>query len=414
MKKIIFIGLIVAIGLILILAFSSGGDKETVLTTSVLRGNLQIEVITTGELEARNSVKILGPGQQMSSARIWNTKINEMVPEGTEVKKGQFVAQLDVSGVEDNIKNRVDDLTKAESEHTTTKLDTTLTMREQRDKLLNLKFAVEEKKIKLEQSAFEPPATIKQAKMEVEKAQRELDQHKENYGIKKQQMIAKMNVATAKLERSKRLLHNLQGLKTKFTITAPEDGMVIYAKNWHGHKVKTGEQVRHWNPIVATLPDMSEMISRTYVNEIDIRKVKIGQQVQIGLDAFPDKALTGEIITVANVGEQKPNSDSKVFEVSIVINEYDSILRPSMTTSNNILTNQIDNCLYVPLEALHSQGDTVNYVIEKDGLSYTKKEVELGPSNGQYAVILKGTEEGRTLALNETESLKEKEVEFLK
>lgn len=414
MKKKLLIGATIICVPLLSWIIPSTDKSESILKVKVEKGNFLVEVTTTGELEAKNSVKIVGPGNGMREARIWDTRINDLVPEGTLVKKGDVVAQLDASTLDNNIKNSMDDLTKVESEYTTTKLDTTLTMREQRDKLLNMEFIVEEKKIKLEQSAFEPPATIKQARMELEKAERELSQQTENYQIKKEQMNAKMTVATANREKKRRHNQMLVNLRKSFTIKAPEDGMVIYAKNWSGAKIKAGDQIRAWNPVVATLPDLSRMISRTYVNEVDIRKVKPNQEVQIGLDAFPDKTLTGKVIEVANVGEQRPNSDSKVFEVTILIHETDSILRPSMTTSNTILTQEIPDCLYVPLEALHTQGDSINYIIEDDGSGFKKKEVMIGSTNDQLAVILQGTEEGNVVALNEPEHLKNESVQLLK
>src|SRR5690606_12070834 len=112
-------------------------------------------------------------------------------------------------------------------------------------------------------------------------------------------------------------------------------------------------------PIVATLPDLSKMLSKTYVNEVDIRKVKPGQEVEIGFDAFPDKKLKGKVAKVANVGEQRPNSDAKVFEVEIEVFGTDPLLKPGMTTSNKIITKTIENALYIPLECLHSQYDSI-------------------------------------------------------
>src|SRR5207344_2636950 len=84
------------------------------------------------------------------------------------------------------------ELDKANSKYNQTQLDTTLVMRQARDELVNLKYAVEEKDIILEQSKFEPPATIKQAEINLEKAQRAYDQALENNKIKKKQNIEKM------------------------------------------------------------------------------------------------------------------------------------------------------------------------------------------------------------------------------
>jgi multidrug resistance efflux pump len=77
-----------------------------------------------------------------------------------------------------------------------------------------------------------------------------------------------------------------------------------------------GSQVSSWEPAVATLPDLTKMESVTYVNEIDVRKIAAGQRSSLTLDSDPGKKLTGTVTSVANVGEQAPNTDAKVFEVA--------------------------------------------------------------------------------------------------
>ncbi|CAN0081087.1 unnamed protein product, partial [Chrysoparadoxa australica] len=125
----------------------------------------------------------------------------------------------------------------------------------------------------------------------------------------------------------------------------------------------------------------------------DIRRIKIGQPVKIGLDAFPDKKLTGNVTKVANVGMQRPNSDAKVFEVIIEVNEVDNTMRPGMTTGNTIVTNQFDEVIYVPLEALHSFSDSISYVFVSDGINYRQQEVKVGHTNSDAAIIELGLEE---------------------
>jgi HlyD family secretion protein len=148
------------------------------------------------------------------------------------------------------------------------------------------------------------------------------------------------------------------------------------------------------------LPDLTKMISKTYVNEVDVRKIKAGQAVAIGLDAYPDKKLKGVVTRVANVGEQRPNSDSKVFEVSVEISGTDATLRPSMTTSNKIVTTIIPNANFVPLECLHNQFDSIIYIFKKDGLKIWKQEVMIGETNSNDAVILKGVTDNEKIFLS--------------
>jgi HlyD family secretion protein len=389
-KKVYFaIGLFAVILIVVYLLASSTSDPDGNIIVSVKEGEFVVEVNTTGELDARNSIKILGPSN-LRKYRIYQVNIQKIIPEGTFVKKGQFVASLDPSEIAGKVKDNQIQVEERETKYLQTKLDTALRMREARDKLYNLEFAVEEKQLVVDESQFEPPATIKRVGIELEKARRQFEQEKENYKIKKQQNVADMQIAQANLRKEQLEREGMMELQNEFNIMAPEDGMLIYSKGWDGKPIKEGSQIGAWDPVVATLPDLSTMNSITYVNEVDIRRIQKGQFVHIGLDAFPEKQLSGAVVDVANVGEQRPNSDSKVFKVTIEISKSDPLLRPGMTTSNRIITKEFDNVLFVPLECLHGHQDSITYVYKKEGLSYSKQEVVVGETNANDAQILIG------------------------
>src|SRR5690606_35069531 len=141
---------------------SQGDGQQVELLSPVKKGTFTIEITTTGELEAKNAVKIMGPSG-IRSAGIWQMKIESMVDEGTVVKKGEDVANLDKSELAGKMQNLQTEVDKIQSQYLQTQLDATLQMRQSRDELINLKYAVEERELVLEQSRFEPPATIKQA-----------------------------------------------------------------------------------------------------------------------------------------------------------------------------------------------------------------------------------------------------------
>lgn len=389
-KKLIIGGSVVVILLVgYFLVRGSAASNVTDIVTSVTKGTFKVEIETTGELEAKNSVKILGPSQ-LRDFGVWNVVIQNIVDEGTLVKKGDWVASLDPSEFQTKFAAKQIELEKENAEFVQTQLDTTLVLREARDQLINLRYAVEEKKIVLEQSKFEPPATIKQAEIDKEKAERAYQQAKENYLIKQRQNSEKMKEQSAEFRKVQNEFTNMTKVIQSFTVTAPESGMLIYHKGWDGKPVKVGSQISVWEPTVATLPDLTKMMSKTYVNEVDVRKVKTGQKVEIGLDAYPEKKLSGVVTRVANVGEQRPNSDSKVFEVSVELNGSDATLRPSMTTSNKIIAKTLENALFIPLECLHNEADSITYVFRKDGINFVKQEVMIGETNTNNVVILGG------------------------
>ena len=394
-KKIYYgIGLLGLLILFLFLFRGSRGNGESELTSKVVRGPFQIVVTTTGELEARNSEKIMGP-EGLSQVGIWRTTIEDIIADGSLVDSGQYVARLDQTEISNKIKDKETELEKLETQVTKTKIDTSIEMRAARDELINLKYALEERRIVLEQSKYEPPATIRQAEIALERAERAYDQAMKNYKLKLDKNRANMQDVQASYEQARRQLEIMLKVKEGFIIRAPKSGMLIYRRNWDGKKMGVGAQISTWDNIVATLPDLSKMISKTYVNEIDISKVKQGQKALVSIDAFPDKKLNGVVREVANIGEQIQGSNAKVFEVIIDIIDSDSILRPAMTTKNQIITKEFNNVLYVPLEAVHAEGKTT-FVYSKG----RKIEVKTGESNENYIIIEEGLVEGDEVLLS--------------
>ena len=378
------------IATVIFLWFIIGGDSEerVELLTSPAKGEFVVDVTTTGELRAKNSTEIKGP-QGAREFRVNNIRIQRLIPEGTIVKKGDFVAELDRSEIMGKLQDAQLDVEQAQSQVTQAQLDSTLELSQARDNLINLNYALEERQIELDQSKFESPAVQRQAEIELDKAKRQLAQETRNYETKVKQAEAKLREVETELTKKKNEIVKINELMKQFTVYAPEQGMVIYRRNWDGSKITEGEQISTWNPTVAELPDFTIMESVTYINEVDIQKVEVGQKVNIGLDAVPDKQLTGEVTSVANIGEQRKNYDSKVFEVTIVINESDSLLRPAMTTSNQVIIDRIPDVISVPLEAIHAV-DSLSFVIKKDGLNPVMHQVELGLMNDNSVIVHRG------------------------
>ncbi|KYG79055.1 efflux RND transporter periplasmic adaptor subunit [Roseivirga echinicomitans] len=412
MKKrnlIIVIGIFVAVLIFFITKVNKGSTDSTEVFAKVQRGQFRSEITASGELYAKSSVDILGPGG-MQSAGIFQTTLEHIIPEGTVVKAGDYVARLDQTELGTRLQQRQSDFTVTSSDFTQAKLDTAIELRKARDLMDNLLYEIERKKLVLKNSQYEPPAVVAEKRMELDRAEKQFLVEKENYELQRQKSVAKMKGAAAKMQDDKVKLDNLMALRSQFTIMAPEAGMLIYKRDWRGSKMGVGAQVAAWDPVVATLPDLTQMVSKTFVNEVDINNIKKGQRVEIGLDAFPDKKLTGQILEVANMGQQRPNSDSKVFEIMVAVNESDTTLRPGMTTSNKVIAEVLEDVLFIPVEAVHSQGDTITYIIAKDGLNITKHEVRLGKSNSDEVVVLGGIDEGLTVYLSDPSGIEDKPI----
>jgi RND family efflux transporter MFP subunit len=363
----------------------------------VKQGDFKVVVVSTGELRARKFVQVTGPSAAQS-VNVYQTKIASIVPEGSLVKAGDVIAELDKQPAASRLSDVTLLLQKAQAEFTTAQLDSTLNLAQSREDVRTAEYVLEEKKILKEQAKYEAPTIRRQAEIDHEKAQRAWEQSKRNLSTRTKQAIAKMSSVGADLGRQQNQLRNIQDVMASFTVRAPAPGMVIYVREWNGKKKGVGSPWTAWEPTVATLPDLTQMESQTYINEVDVRKISVGQKVKISLDADPTKKLEGTVTQIANVGEQKPNQDSKVFEVKIEIATPDTTLRPGMTTANEIVTASTPNVLSVPLEAVVNEGG-YQYVFRKQGSHVVKQMIEAGAMNDNEIIVRKGLAKGDLVLL---------------
>lgn len=363
-------------------------SAEAPVLARVKRGDFAVAVTTSGELRAKKFVQITVPPNSQQ-AEMYQMKIASIVAEGTVVKEGEVVAELDRTGIASKMAEVSLALQKAEAVYEQAMLDSTLNLSKAREEIRSMDLGLEEKRLAKEQAAYEAPTIQRQAEIDLEKAQRALAQAKLDYGTKTEQAQAKMREVGADLDRQKNKLKVVSDVMAGFTVKAPAPGMVIYYKDWNGKKRTTGSQVSSWDPTVATLPDLTQMESVTYVNEIDVRKVSVGQHANISLDADPTKKLTGTVTAVANVGEQRPNTDAKVFEVKLVIDQPDTTLRPGMTTGNGVEISREPNALFIPLEAVNSENG-VPFVYKQSGTRLTKQEIETSSMSDDEVIVTRG------------------------
>jgi len=396
-KTIVITAIVVAAAFLALFVFNriTSVKTEANLFAEASEGRFEIAVTTAGELIAENSTDIIAPALTMQrDIRAMNVKIQDLVTEGTEVKKGDWIATLDRTQFDNTLKDEQERVVTVRTELDMALLDTAVTLSNLRNQIENQVHTVEEARITLRNSKYEPPTTIRQAEISYDKAQRVLEQLRRSYTLAQAQSDTRIRNIRLRLNRFERRVQDYEEVLAGFIITAPSDGMVIYKKDRLGNKRKTGANINPMDRVVATLPDLSSMLSKIYVSEIDISKIKTGLPVTITVDAFPDKLYNGSVLSVANIGEQLDNSDSKVFEVMIRIAGSDYSLRPSMTTSNKIIIDVLDNVTYIPNECIHTGTDSIPVVYTRNGL---RQVVVPGKANEKEIVIEKGVRAGMVL-----------------
>jgi multidrug efflux pump subunit AcrA (membrane-fusion protein) len=380
------------------------------------RGLFEIAVTTSGELIAEKSIEIRGPEMEQSGnnsrqgsqsrggeMRATDIKIQDLVPEGTIVKAGDYIAQLDRTSYSNTLNDAYSSLRTEQNTLEMKIIDTAVTLTSLRDAMKNQKYVVEEAEIELEQDKFEPPAIIRKAAEGLNQTRRSLELEKQAYELRVAQILADLTYQKLRVQNASDLITNLQDFLSKFRITSPSDGMIIYKRDRDGTKRKSGSSLNPFDLVIATLPDLTSMISKTYVNEIDESKIRHGQKVNITIDAFAEKVFSGQVITIGNIGEVLPNSDSKMFEVHIKVDGYNPDLRPSMTTGNKIIIKTFNDVIFIPTECVETGPDSIPYVYRKNK---TRQIVVPGEANDKYVIIKKGLKEGTSVYLSPPENFK--------
>lgn len=403
-KKIYFIAAIAIVALIIAsIVFKTVGTSGKVY--KVKRGNLESLVSCMGEVQGEKAVNIeLAPALCDRELRIWGLKIVDLIAEGKSVKKGEYIARLDESMIMNPMREKMNNKEKEDADLKNARIDSTVVLTGKREAITNAMLDLEYKRIDLEQSKYEAGAQQRKAEMAFQKSQIALDRTKRDYLLEKNRQKIKVSRAEKQVEELDRMIKKYQEAMRSTRITAPDDGIIMFGKDWMGKKLSKDSEVGPWNPLIATLPDMSVAISEAYIKEIDISKIKVGDSVRISIDALPDRYFAGSIYHIAAIGEDHKNFDMKVFRVMIRFAQTDSELKPGMTCNNEIIFNKYENAIIVPLDAVFSDNHE-KFVYLKEGNILTKKPIKTGSEDELNTVVTEGLNEGDEILMYKPDSV---------
>jgi multidrug efflux pump subunit AcrA (membrane-fusion protein) len=359
----------------------------------VKRDKFEAFIPCKGEIQSEKAVLINYPEVLGDlSLGIYQAQIKDLVPEGTLVKKGDFVATLDQGRIKQLSEAAADHLRRELSDFNASKLDSAITLSDMRDELEQLEFDLNYKKIDLEQSMFDSPATQRRAQIAYDRTSRLIESKKRTYLMRHSEM-------KLRTERSERHVKELQEQSTKYQqamiatrVTAPGDGMILYVRKWGGRKTKVDDWVSFWDPIIATLPELSSMVSETYIEEIYISKLKVGDSVRVYVDALKNKEILGYVSNISNIGQEMPGFDSNVFKVFVKLKGDISKLKPSMTTNNEIIMEKLENVITIPLNCLFTENEKQFVYIKQSG-KISRRNVTIEERNDKSVVIKSGLKE---------------------
>jgi multidrug resistance efflux pump len=235
---------------------------------------------------------------------------------------------------------------------------------------------------------FEPKSKRERSRLEYQKFA--IDVRKLESKLKYARQIRREDktILETKIKNNIREIENARSTIDRFTITAPADGMIEYRRRGRSRrKISIGEEFWPGEAIIG-LPDLSRMKAAVMINETDVEKIKMGQPVSVRLDAFPQQAFPGKIVTISRMCRYKDRDikDVKVFDVEVMLDETSIILRPGMTVSCEITIAELEDVYHVPVEYVQEKEDGYTIFVKR-GSQEKEIKVKLGPRNAKEVVV---------------------------
>ncbi len=186
-------------------------------------------------------------------------------------------------------------------------------------------------------------------------------------------------------------------------LVAPIDGTVIARGIEPGEAVVPGVQSTFEGKPLLTVADLSELLVKINLNQIDVAKVQVGRNATLTLDALPGRTYRAVVTKVAPASVKLPGKDQEVFPIEARIEAPDDVLKPGMTADVHVHLDAKRDALVLPLEAVVKEGQKMiaHRIIENDKHeTHTEKvDVKLGLRNDREVEILEGLEAGARVLL---------------
>jgi len=320
-KKVLFIiGAVVVIGLIIVLNLNSRREKSVKVTVEKAKRDDLVSIISaSGEIKPKKNVNI--------SAQIPGRIIKIGVVEGQEVKRGDFLLQLDASQYEANA---------------------------DRDKAFIQSSRAE--RIKVQAGLLQNKSVYDRQKNLFDNqliAREQLDQAKTQFDIAE----ASLKSIDFQIEQAQASLKSSMDNLSKTVFGAPIDGIITSLRVEEGEVAIIGT-MNNPGTILMTIADLSVMEVEVEVDETDVIGAELGQEADIRVDAFPGRIFKGKVTEIGSSALQKSGvassstQESKDFKVVVTLDDPSKQLKPGLSASADIITARKSNVIAVPISAL--------------------------------------------------------------
>jgi HlyD family secretion protein len=253
------------------------------------------------------------------------------------------------------------------------------------------------------------PSLKEMALAKVEKAKMEQEQIRNGGVFKIAKAASKLREIKGKLTAHRASLVEAQNAVAKTAIHAPFGGIAVHYEAFRDgqkRKPRIGDQVWQNQPLLY-LPDISAMVVKTQVREIDLHKIDMGQICRVTVDAFPDTTYQGEVAFIGIMADRGTagGQGEKYFQLSVALTETNTRLRPGMTARVSIRAHRVENALAVPIQAIFTEGgETYCYKYQGPQHGFMAQPVTCGKQNETWVEIVSGLARNDRISLVKPEA----------
>ena len=358
-----------------------------------------------------------------------------VIPEGSEVKRGDVLAVLDSSDYEELLRLQQITLERARADKLQADLNADiarLAVREFKEGTLRETNQDFEGKIflarsdleraidrlnwsrRMNQKGYIPAAVVTSDKFRMDQTAVALREQESAYEVFKKFTAPKTVRELEGAEQGARATLEYQGLRLarqidrlntlekqveRCTIRAPHDGFVIYANNADRELfIEPGIPVRERQPLFF-LPDLDDMEVVAMLHESIVDQVGSGMRATVYIEGLDGRRIEGHVTKIATMPLVNWRSDVKYFEGIVRLENVPSGLRPGMSAEVKIALPRVENVLAVPSDAVRAEnGHDFCFVAHEDGLE--RREVKLGQVTSDLSEVTEGLEEGEQVVIN--------------
>lgn len=191
---------------------------------------------------------------------------------------------------------------------------------------------------------------------------------------------------------------NLRDRLTKTIIRAPHDGTLLLRDLTEGQLV-TSAAAQNGGTLLGEVADLSALMVRTNINEIDVARLKLADVARVRVDSLRNMTMGGEIKRIATIATESPGDRTRVFPVDVVVDETDPRLRPGMSATVMFTLAHVEDVAAVPLSAVFSNADSVRYVFARKGEGFEVRGIDIGIADTRRVQILSGLDANDEVAL---------------